>query len=90
MFEVPHNIGLLQQPARYHCLQTSQQHQHKCNRFCQFEHVVGNVYSCASSGTTHVCDANCAERVQLDAYTGVCRLSKKTFVNNVQCPGPSR
>jgi len=93
MFEVPHKIGLLQQPARYHCLQPGQrQHEHKCNRFCQFEHVVGNVYTCTSSGTTHVCDANCAERVQLDAYTSVCRLSKRAFVNNVsaQVPGASR
>lgn len=88
MFEVTHSIGILQQPARAHCL--TQQHEHQCSRFCSFEHVVGNVYACTSSGKTHVCDANCTERVQLDSYSSVCRLSRRVFVNNVQCLGPSR
>ena len=90
MFEIPHNIGLLQQPARYHCLQTGQEQHHSCTRFCQFEHVVGNVYTCTSSGKTHVCDSTCAERIQLDAYSSVCRLSRRVFVNKAPCTGPSR
>ena len=90
MFEVPHNIGLLQQPARYHCLQTGREQHHNCTRFCQFEHVVGNVYTCTSSGKTHVCDSTCAERVQLDPYSSVCRLSRRVFVNDAPCAVPSR
>ena len=90
MFEVPHNIGLLQAPARFHSLQHGQHHQHKCSRFCSFEHIVGNVWQCTSSGTTHVCDSNCSERVQLDPYSSVCRLSKRVFSNNVQRAGPCR
>ncbi|CAG9465826.1 unnamed protein product [Pedinophyceae sp. YPF-701] len=54
-------------------------HQHTCTRFCQMGHEFGNVYRCCSTGKLHVCDSNCAERVQVDNYTAVCRLSRKVF-----------
>ena len=44
-----------------------------------FAHVMGNVYVCQSSGSTHVCDQNCTQRVALDGHTSVCRLSKRAF-----------
>lgn len=33
--------------------------QHMCSRFCAIEHVFGNMYRCASTGSMHVCDYNC-------------------------------
>ena len=54
---------------------------HQCSRFCNFEHVVGNMFLCKSSGQTHICDSTCQERVQLDSYSSVCRLSKRVFAN---------
>mmetsp|Transcript_407 Transcript_407/g.1204 ORF Transcript_407/g.1204 Transcript_407/m.1204 type:complete len:147 (+) Transcript_407:251-691(+) len=58
---------------------SSAQAQHDCTRFCTFTHEFGNVFRCQTSGTTHICDQNCQQRVQVDAHSSVCRLSRKTF-----------
>lgn len=52
---------------------------HVCTRHCEFAHEFGNVFRCASSGTLHVCDANCDSTVPVDAHTAVCRLSGRAF-----------
>ena len=84
VFEVVSNTcglsGPLQQPARCHNLQAATCSKgHECTRFCSFEHVLANVFTCKTSGKTHICDSTCEERIQLDSHTSVCRLSKRVF-----------
>lgn len=86
VFEVVSNTcgvpGPLQQSAQFHNLQTATcKGPHQCSRFCIFQHVFGNVFTCTSSNKTHICDSNCEERIQLDPHTSVCRLSKRVFTN---------
>lgn len=52
---------------------------HSCTRYCQITHLFGNVYQCAQSGQTHVCDQNCTQRVEYDNVSTICRLSRKVF-----------
>lgn len=52
---------------------------HICTRNCVFQHQFGNVFSCFSSGTTHVCDITCNQKVWYDNYHSICRLSKRLF-----------
>jgi len=52
---------------------------HTCTRYCQVAHVFGNVYQCAQSRQTHVCDQNCTQRVEYDNVSTICRLSRKVF-----------
>lgn len=52
---------------------------HTCTRFCRFEHQVGNLYVCVTSGASHICDQTCQQRVFLDGYTSQCRLSGRRF-----------
>jgi hypothetical protein len=86
MFEVISttcDVGASFRPSpQCHSLQTvTSLESHQCSRFCSFEHVVGNVFLCRTSGKTHICDSTCQERVQLDRYSSVCRLSKRVFAN---------
>ena len=68
--------GASEQPSGgVHCLARGQAH--TCDRFCVFEHICGNVWSCQRSGKTHVCDSTCTETVSVDSYTSICRLSKR-------------
>lgn len=53
--------------------------QHVCNRYCSFTNLFGNVFTCQTSGSVHVCDNTCNQRVWVDPYTSVCRLSKRSF-----------
>ena len=43
----------------------------------QVTHEFGNVFKCHASGMTHVCDANCNQRLQYDRYSSICRVSKR-------------
>lgn len=43
---------------------------HTCTRFCEFQHSFGNLYICKTSGTHHVCDQTCQQRVQVRAASG--------------------
>lgn len=52
---------------------------HQCCHTCQITHEFGNMYRCASSGQVHVCDSNCAQRIPLDRYSYICKLSRKLF-----------
>eukprot|EP00899_Mesostigma_viride_P004736 jgi/Mesvir1/14263/Mv09697-RA.1 len=52
---------------------------HTCTRHCYVENVWGNLYTCRSSGTNHVCDRNCDQRIHYDRYSDACRVSKKIF-----------
>lgn len=48
---------------------------HRCTRFCDFEHLFGNVYLCRSSGSHHCCDSNCDQTVRASTAAllfGVC------------------
>lgn len=38
---------------------------HRCTRFCDFEHLFGNMYLCRSSGSHHCCDSNCDQTVRV-------------------------
>lgn len=57
--------------------------QNVCNRFCSFRHLFGNSWECLThGGQVHVCDANCKQRIAMDARgTSMCRLSKRVFSN---------
>lgn len=52
---------------------------HRCDRFCKFRHVFGNLFECQTSGKNHICDQNCKELIYYDSTTTICRLSKKLF-----------
>ncbi len=67
-----------------HSLDTSLHSAHRCTRFCVFEHVCGNVWTCRTSGATHICDSTCDQRIQLDSHQAVCRLSKRVFAIHQQ------
>lgn len=66
------------------------QNKHVCSRECEFEKMYGNVYRCVSSYHVHVCDANCDQRLPIDQYSEVCRLSKQVFPRTMQPMGPCR
>lgn len=66
-------------PAGTINMATALNEQHQCTRLCHFTHVLGNVYTCQTSGSVHVCDATCKQTVRVDPYTSVCRLSKRSF-----------
>lgn len=57
----------------------AQREPHVCTHRCGVEHVVGNLFRCAASGATHICDATCDQRVLYDPTTAICRLSKRLF-----------
>lgn len=61
----------------YTSLQVPQQH--VCNRQCHYKQVCGNLWLCSTSGSAHVCDQNCNQRIQYDNHTDICRLSKRLF-----------
>ena len=67
------------------CFSLAEEKDHRCSRFCEFSHVCGNVWACRTSGATHICDSTCDQRVQLDSYQSVCRLSKRTFTTQQRC-----
>ena len=52
---------------------------HRCGFNCAIEHVWGNLYLCISSGTTHVCDKNCDQRIVYDNHSSICRASRQIF-----------
>jgi hypothetical protein len=54
---------------------------HKCDRHCSFSPLFGNAWRCDTSGSTHCCDANCAQRIFYDSHSTICRLSKRVFPN---------
>eukprot|EP00887_Chlorella_sp_A99_P006146 scaffold22.g6146.t1 len=37
------------------------------------------MFLCSTSGSAHVCDQNCNQRIYYDAHTDICRLSKRLF-----------
>mmetsp|Transcript_37122 Transcript_37122/g.94863 ORF Transcript_37122/g.94863 Transcript_37122/m.94863 type:complete len:120 (+) Transcript_37122:250-609(+) len=55
---------------------------HVCSRFCAIGHQFGNLYRCESSGTVHICDWNCDQRIFYDRYSTICRLSRRIFLNS--------
>ncbi|GAB4817826.1 hypothetical protein N2152v2_004872 [Parachlorella kessleri] len=55
--------------------------EHICSRACCYSQVCGNLYVCSTSGTTHICDQNCNQRIYYDNYRTICRLSKRLFNN---------
>lgn len=46
-------------------------------------HDFGNLYRCASSNVQHICDANCDQRIPLDRYSTICKLSRKVTPNDI-------
>ncbi|XP_024526481.1 uncharacterized protein LOC9635315 isoform X1 [Selaginella moellendorffii] len=52
---------------------------HRCNHSCQVEHVWANLYRCLSTGSSHVCDKNCNQRILYDVYSSICRVSGQIF-----------
>ncbi|XXG67006.1 hypothetical protein AAC387_Pa06g0448 [Persea americana] len=53
---------------------------HKCDRRCQNEHVCANIYFCKLTGTTHICDKNCDQRIVYDNHSSLCRVSGQVFL----------
>ncbi|CAK9158273.1 unnamed protein product [Ilex paraguariensis] len=52
---------------------------HKCDWKCEIEHVCGNVYRCRLTGSTHICDKNCNQRILYDNHSSLCRVSRQVF-----------
>ncbi|WVZ59561.1 hypothetical protein U9M48_009686 [Paspalum notatum var. saurae] len=52
---------------------------HKCDKMCQNEHIFGNMYHCKLTGTTHICDKNCNQRILYDNHNSLCRVSGQLF-----------
>lgn len=48
-----------------------------CNRFCAFEKIGGNMYQCNTHLQLHVCDSSCQQKIRMDNFSEICRLSKK-------------
>lgn len=55
--------------------------EHVCSRFCRISHQFGNLYRCETSGTVHICDMNCNQRIFYDNHSQICRLSRRVFQN---------
>lgn len=66
------------------------ENKHVCTRECSFEKICGNVWRCTTSYHVHVCDHNCDQRLAVDNYSEVCRLSKQVFPRTTQPMGESR
>lgn len=52
---------------------------HRCGFSCSIQQVWGNLYLCKSSGTSHVCDKNCDQRIVYDNHSSICRASRQIF-----------
>ncbi|MCO5601121.1 hypothetical protein L7F22_055240 [Adiantum nelumboides] len=52
---------------------------HRCGFNCSIQHVWGNLYLCKSTGTSHVCDKNCDQRIVYDNHSSICRSSRQIF-----------
>lgn len=52
---------------------------HKCDRRCDIEHVWANIYRCKLTGSTHICDKNCNQKIVYDNYSCICRVSHQVF-----------
>ncbi|KAI5056123.1 hypothetical protein GOP47_0029644 [Adiantum capillus-veneris] len=52
---------------------------HRCGFNCSIHHVWGNLYLCKLSGTSHVCDKNCDQRIVYDNHSSICRASRQIF-----------
>lgn len=52
---------------------------HKCDRKCDIEHVWANIYRCKLTGSTHICDKNCNQKIVYDNYSCICRVSRQVF-----------
>lgn len=52
---------------------------HKCDWKCENENVCGNMYRCKLTGTTHICDKNCNQRILYDNNNSLCRVSRHVF-----------
>jgi hypothetical protein len=52
---------------------------HECNGHCHVVHEFGNLYRCLTSGTAHICDQNCDQRLWNGVSSTICRVSKKLF-----------
>lgn len=50
---------------------------HQCGPRCQTVKEWGNVWRCLATGAVHVCDANCDQRIPLDRYSTICKMSRK-------------
>eukprot|EP00250_Pteridium_aquilinum_P001094 c11304_g1_i1 orf=280-738(-) len=52
---------------------------HRCGFNCSIQHVWANLYLCKSTGTSHVCDKNCDQRIIYDNHSSICRASRQIF-----------
>lgn len=52
---------------------------HKCDIRCKNEQIFGNMYRCKLTGTTHICDKNCNQRILYDNHSSLCRVSGQVF-----------
>lgn len=52
---------------------------HRCDCSCQVQHVWANLYRCTTSGSSHVCDQNCNQRIIYDNHSTLCRVSGRVF-----------
>ncbi|AQK64672.1 uncharacterized protein LOC100193214 [Zea mays] len=52
---------------------------HKCDKRCQSERILGNMYRCKLTETTHICDKNCNQRILYDNHNSLCRVSGQLF-----------
>ena len=53
---------------------------HKCSFRC-CNHVMGNLYRCSLTGSLHVCDWTCTERIPYDNISTICLITKKVLPN---------
>lgn len=70
--------GWAAERATNHCPALSAE-AHKCSASCQFVHLFGNLFRCASSCQVHVCDMNCDQKVPCAPHYMRCRVSGKVF-----------
>lgn len=59
---------------------------HRCGLNCTIQHVWANLYLCKSTGTSHVCDKNCDQRIVYDNHSSICRASRQIFPLQQQAP----
>ncbi|GFH16922.1 predicted protein, partial [Haematococcus lacustris] len=52
---------------------------HECSHHCNISNEFGNLWRCQGSGMLHVCDVNCSQRIPLDRWSSICKVSRKVF-----------
>merc|ERR1711977_136753 len=53
--------------------------EHTCGWNCQIDHVIGNMFRCVSTGSVHICDQNCNQKIDYGPNEQICYVSRKVF-----------